>query len=202
MVFLLLLFFLLLCVGKIALVVCWGGVVSVCSLSICVFVFLLVVCVFVCFFLCYLFLWSLFVCFFDLCFFDLCLFVCLFVRLHSCLEGFWCCSVIIESVLVVFLVVFIDVSTPRSRMVTPPLPTPRMVTPALPHTPRPRSRIYRRFVTSNRPPAGTPPLLKRKSVKPIIFHPRAGGPGRIRASDLKAPCLVVQRAAKRPFAPP
>ena len=63
-----------------------------------------------------------------------------------------------------FLVVFIDVSTPRSRMVTPPLP----------HTPRPRSRIYRRFVTSNRPPAGTPPLFKKtieKDCKTQHFPP-------------------------------
>ena len=118
--------------------------------------------------------------------------------MHSFLKCFCCCSVIIVLVLVVFLVVFIDVSTPRSRMVTPPLP----------HTPRPRSRIYRRFVTSNRPPAGTPPLFKKtieKECKTHHFPPRAGRPGRIRASDLEAPyqnCLVVQRAAKRLFAPP
>ena len=45
----------------------------------------------------------------------------------------------------------------------------------------------------------------KKTVKLIIFHPRAGRPGGIRASDLEAPyqnCLVVQRAAKRPFGPP
>ena len=71
------------------------------------------------------------------------------------MECFCCCSVIIVLVLVVFLVVFIDVSTPRSRTLTPPLP----------HTPRPRSRIYRRFVTSHRPPAGTPSLLKKDYIK-------------------------------------
>ena len=65
--------------------------------------------------------------------------------MHSCLEGFCCCSVIIVSVLVVFLVVFIDVSTPRSR-------------------------IYRRFVTSNRPPAGTHPSFKKTIEKECKTH--------------------------------
>ena len=62
------------------------------------------------------------------------------------------------------------------------------------------------------PPQAHPFLLKKdekrlykKTAQPIIFHPRAGGPGRIRASDLEAPyqnCLVVQRAAKHPFVSP
>ena len=44
----------------------------------------------------------------------------------------------------------------------------------LPHSPRPTSRNYQRFVTSDHPPAATPFLLKRLyTVKPIIFHPRA-----------------------------
>ena len=119
---------------------------SVCSLSICVFVFF-VGCLCVCLFLSLL-LVSL-------------IFVCLFVSLIALvLEVFCCCRAIIVLVLVVLLVVFIDVSTPRSRMVTPPLP----------HTPRPRSRVYRRFVTSNRPPAGTPPLFKKTIEKDGKTH--------------------------------
>ena len=58
------------------------------------------------------------------------------------------------------------------------------------------------------PPQAHPSCVKRlykKTAQPIIFHPRAGGPGRIRASDLEEPyqnCLVVQRAAKHPFVSP
>ena len=127
---------------------------------------LFVLCLFVCLFFCWLFV-CLFVSFFAPCFFDLCLFVCLFVCLHSFLECFCCCSVILVLVLVVFLVVFIDVSTPRSRMLTPPLP----------HAPRPRSRIYRRFVTSHRPPAGTPSLLKKDYRNAPTFRSVLGVPG-------------------------
>ena len=96
----------------------------------------------------------------------------------------------------------------KKKISLPHTETSHVNTP-LPHSPSPTSRIYRRFVTSRRPPAGTPFLLKKniykKTAKPIIFHPRAGGPEGIRASDLKAPyqnCLVVQRPAKRLFVPP
>ena len=81
-----------------------------------------------------------------------------------------------------------------------------MLAPPLPHT---ENSVFRRFC--HKPPSprrrtlfvGKSPY--KKTVKLIIFHPRAGRPGGIRASDLEAPyqnCLVVQRAAKRPFAPP
>ena len=76
----------------------------------------------------------------------------------------------------------------------------------LPHT---ENSVFRRFC--HKPPSPRRRTLfvgkrqYKKTVKLIIFHPRAGRPGGIRASDLEAPyqnCLVVQRAAKRPFGPP
>ena len=81
-----------------------------------------------------------------------------------------------------------------------------MLAPPLPHT---ENSVFRRFC--HKPPSPRRWTLfvgkrqYKKTVKLIIFHPRAGRPGGIRASDLEAPCqncLVVQRAAKRPFAPP
>ena len=81
-----------------------------------------------------------------------------------------------------------------------------MLAPPLPHT---ENSVFRRFC--HKPPSPRRRTLfvgkrqYKKTVKLIIFHPRAGRPGGIRASDLEAPyqnCLVVQRAAKRPFGPP
>ena len=58
-----------------------------------------------------------------------------------------------------------------SYMFAPPSPTTRrMLPPPLPHSPRPTSRIYRRFVTSHRPPAGTPFLLKKKRLCCATHH--------------------------------
>ena len=131
-------------------------------LCVCLFLSLLLVSlIFVCLFLWSLFLWFLFVCLFVCLFF--CLFVCLFVCLHSCLEGFWRCSVIIESVLVVFLVVFIDVSTPRSRMVTPPLPhTPHGDTSPSP-TPPDREVAYTDVLSqATVPPQAQPPCSRER----------------------------------------
>ena len=81
-----------------------------------------------------------------------------------------------------------------------------MLAPPLPHT---ENSVFRRFC--HKPPFPRRRTLfvgkrqYKKTVKLLIFHPRAGRPGGIRASDLEAPyqnCLVVQRAAKRPFGPP
>ena len=88
--------------------------------------------------------------------------------------------------------------TPRRRMLTPPSPT------------APARQVAYTDVLSQAavPPQAHPSCWKKiykKTAKPIIFHPRAGGPEGIRASDLKAPyqnCLVVQRPAKRLFVPP
>ena len=88
--------------------------------------------------------------------------------------------------------------TPRRRMLTPPSPT----APA-------RQVAYTDVLSQAAVPRRHTLLVEKKiykkTAKPIIFHPRAGGPEGIRASDLKAPyqnCLVVQRPAKRLFVPP
>ena len=108
------------------------------------------------------------------------------------------CGVIAVLVLVVFKLLFLY---RRLRLLLS-----CMLAPPLPHT---ENSVFRRFC--HKPPSPRRWTLfvgkrqYKKTVKLIIFHPRAGRPGGIRASDLEAPyqnCLVVQRAAKRPFGPP
>ena len=116
---------------------------------------LFVLCLFVCLFFCWLFVW-LFVSFFAPCFFDLCLFVSL-----------------IALVLEVFLLLSCYYCT-RSCSVVGCFYRRFHTEKSHGDTPRPRSRIYRRFVTSNRPPAGTPPLFKKtieKDCKTPHFPP-------------------------------
>ena len=119
------------------------------------------------------------------------------IRIYCCCCCCCGCGVIAVLVLVVFFIVFIS---------TFAIVVALYVSTPLPHT---ENSVFRRFC--HKPPSPRRRTLfvgkrqYKKTVKLIIFHPRAGRPGGIRASDLEAPyqnCLVVQRAAKRPFGPP
>ena len=150
------------------------------------------------------------------CFFCLgCLFVSLFVCPGLFLFLFLFLLLFVVLVLVLCLIVFIDIFPIVLQLYVRTPPPPQHVACYHPpsHTASDRQVAYTDVLSqATVPPQAHPFLLKKdekrlykKTAQPIIFHPRAGGPGRIRASDLEAPyqnCLVVQRAAKHPFVSP